>query len=134
MLLLLSADFFKTNLFKKFFQEHNQFVKEFGSKSGPTFCLLFYAPTTCDLRETTICFSDEIWKLHCFNPQKWPTTQTIAQEFNVGIKHVFFMHKHLLDPEGGVEAKPEKQGFYWPPRGHADVVVSEKTCLIIIIA
>ena len=30
--------FFKINFFKKFFQEHYQWVKRFGSKSGPTFC------------------------------------------------------------------------------------------------
>ena len=30
--------FFKINVFKKFFQEHDQSVKQFGFKSGPTFC------------------------------------------------------------------------------------------------
>ena len=30
--------FFKINFLKKFFQEHNQSVKRFGSMSGPTFC------------------------------------------------------------------------------------------------
>ena len=35
----LTADFFfKINYFKKLFQEHNQSVKQFGSRSGPTFC------------------------------------------------------------------------------------------------
>ena len=31
--LLLSADFFQNHLFKKFFQEHYQSVKQFGSRS-----------------------------------------------------------------------------------------------------
>ena len=31
--------FFKMNFFKKFFQEHYQSVKQFGSRSGPMFCL-----------------------------------------------------------------------------------------------
>ena len=35
MLLLSSADFFKINFFKKFFQEHYQSVKWFGTRSGP---------------------------------------------------------------------------------------------------
>ena len=30
--------FFKLNFFKKFFQEHYQSVKQFGSRSGPTLC------------------------------------------------------------------------------------------------
>ena len=30
--------FFKINIFKKFFQEYHQSVKQFGSRSGPTFC------------------------------------------------------------------------------------------------
>ena len=30
--------FFKINFFKKIFQEHYQSVKQFGSRSGPTFC------------------------------------------------------------------------------------------------
>ena len=34
MLSLSSADFFKINFFKKFFQEHYQSVKRFGSGSG----------------------------------------------------------------------------------------------------
>ena len=34
MLLLSSADFFKMNIIKKFFQEHNQSVKQFRS-GGP---------------------------------------------------------------------------------------------------
>ena len=38
MLLLSSADFFKIIFFKKFFQEHYQCVKQFGSQSGPTCC------------------------------------------------------------------------------------------------
>ena len=29
---------FKINFFKKFFHEHYQSVKQFGSRSGPTFC------------------------------------------------------------------------------------------------
>ena len=37
MVLLSSDDFFK-NYFKKIFQQHNQSVKGFGSRSGPTFC------------------------------------------------------------------------------------------------
>ena len=37
MLLMSSADFF-FKIFKKFFQEHYQRVKQFGSRSGPTFC------------------------------------------------------------------------------------------------
>ena len=36
MLLLKSADFFKIDFFKIFFQEHYQSVKQFGSRSGPT--------------------------------------------------------------------------------------------------
>ena len=32
--------FFKTNFFKKFFQEYHQGVKQFGSRSSPRFCLL----------------------------------------------------------------------------------------------
>ena len=37
--LLLSADFFfKIIFFKKFFQKHYQSVKQFGFRSGPTFC------------------------------------------------------------------------------------------------
>ena len=31
-MLLLSADFFKTNFFEKFFQEYNKSVKRFGSR------------------------------------------------------------------------------------------------------
>ena len=34
---LLTADFFQNHLFKKFFQEYHQSVKQFGSRSGPTF-------------------------------------------------------------------------------------------------
>ena len=34
----LSADFFQNQLFEKFFQEYNQSVKQFGSRSGWTFC------------------------------------------------------------------------------------------------
>ena len=30
--------FFKNNFFEKFFQEYHQSVKQFGSRSGPTFC------------------------------------------------------------------------------------------------
>ena len=30
--------FFKINVFQKFFQEHYQSVKQFGSRSGPMFC------------------------------------------------------------------------------------------------
>ena len=30
--------FFKIKFFKKLFQEHYQCVKQFGSKSGPTYC------------------------------------------------------------------------------------------------
>ena len=30
--------FFKIDFFKKFFQEYHQSVKQFGSRSGPTFC------------------------------------------------------------------------------------------------
>ena len=30
--------FFKNQLFKKIFQEYHQSVKQFGSRSGPTFC------------------------------------------------------------------------------------------------
>ena len=36
MLLKSSADFFNINFFKKFFLEHNQGVKWFGPRSGPT--------------------------------------------------------------------------------------------------
>ena len=36
MLLLSSADFFKINFFKKFFQEHYQSDKQFESRSGLT--------------------------------------------------------------------------------------------------
>ena len=36
MLFILSAYFFKINFFKKFFQEHNQCIKWFGPRSGPT--------------------------------------------------------------------------------------------------
>ena len=35
---LLSADFFKIKFFEKFFHEYNQRVKQFGFRSGPTFC------------------------------------------------------------------------------------------------
>ena len=35
---LSSADFFKIYFFEKFFHEHHQCVKQFGSRSGPTFC------------------------------------------------------------------------------------------------
>ena len=38
---------------------------------------------------------------------------------------MFSMHKHLHDPEGGVETKPERRGFKRPPRGLADFSVSE---------
>ena len=37
-LFLSSAEFFKINFFEKFFQECYQSVKQFGSRSGPTFC------------------------------------------------------------------------------------------------
>ena len=37
-LLLSSADFFKISILKIIIQEHYQSVKQFGSKSGPTFC------------------------------------------------------------------------------------------------
>ena len=36
MLLFSSADFFQYQLFKKFFQEHYQSAKRFGSRSGLT--------------------------------------------------------------------------------------------------
>ena len=40
MLLVSSADFLKkNNFFKIFFHEHNQHVKQFGSRPGPTYCL-----------------------------------------------------------------------------------------------
>ena len=35
---LSSADFFQNKPFKKFFLEHYQSVKQFGSRSGTTFC------------------------------------------------------------------------------------------------
>ena len=35
---LLSANFFQNQLFEKLFQEYHQSVKQFGSRSGPTFC------------------------------------------------------------------------------------------------
>ena len=38
MLLLLPADFFQNQLFRKIFQEHYQSVKQFGSRSGLTVC------------------------------------------------------------------------------------------------
>ena len=34
----LSFAFFKINFYVKFFQEYHQIVKEFGSRSGSTFC------------------------------------------------------------------------------------------------
>ena len=37
MLFLLSADFFQSHFFLKFFQEYHQGVKQFESRSGPTF-------------------------------------------------------------------------------------------------
>ena len=37
-LLLSSADFFKITFSEIFFQEHYQSVKQFGPRSGPTFC------------------------------------------------------------------------------------------------
>ena len=36
--LFLCCFFFKINFFEKLFQEHNQSVKQFGSRSGLTFC------------------------------------------------------------------------------------------------
>ena len=36
---LSSADFFQNQLLEKFFQEYHQSIKEFGPRSGPTFCL-----------------------------------------------------------------------------------------------
>ena len=38
MILLSSADFFQNWRLKKIFQEHNQSIKHFGSRSGQTFC------------------------------------------------------------------------------------------------
>ena len=38
MLFLSSAEFFQNYLFQKLFQEYHQSVKQFGSRSGPTFC------------------------------------------------------------------------------------------------
>ena len=35
---LSSADFFQSQLFKKFFQEYNLSLKQFGSRSAPMFC------------------------------------------------------------------------------------------------
>ena len=35
---LSSVDFFKINFFEKFFQKYHQSVKQFESRSGPTFC------------------------------------------------------------------------------------------------
>ena len=42
-MLLLSADFFQIEFLEKFFQEYNheQRVKRFGSRSGPTFCRFY---------------------------------------------------------------------------------------------
>ena len=37
---LSSAAFFNINFFEKFSQEYNLSVKQFGSRSGPTFCCL----------------------------------------------------------------------------------------------
>ena len=36
--LLSSADFFQNQLFQKKNQDYHQSVKQFGSRSGPTFC------------------------------------------------------------------------------------------------
>ena len=47
---LSSAEFFQMNFFEKFFQEYHQSVKQFGSRSGPTFCLsgLICVQTVCE--------------------------------------------------------------------------------------
>ena len=39
MILLLSADFFRINFFKNFYQEHYESVKWFGPGNRPMFCL-----------------------------------------------------------------------------------------------
>ena len=36
---LSSTDFFQAKIFKNFFYEYCQCVKQFGSRSGPMFCL-----------------------------------------------------------------------------------------------
>ena len=41
---LSSADFFQINFFEKMFQEYQQGVKQFGSRSGPTFVGLDLGP------------------------------------------------------------------------------------------
>ena len=48
MLLLSSVDFFffKINFFKRFYQEHYQSVKQFGSRSGPAFDWLDLGPNS----------------------------------------------------------------------------------------
>ena len=52
MLLVASADFFKVNFFKKFFQEHYQSVKQFESGSGPTLALVqkLFAKLSADVK------------------------------------------------------------------------------------
>ena len=52
MLLLSSADFFQTILFKILFQEHYRNVKWFGFRSEPTFCLSW---SWYKLFESVIC-------------------------------------------------------------------------------
>ena len=41
---LFSADFFQNNVFKKYFQEYHQSVKQFGTRSVPTNCQPYLFP------------------------------------------------------------------------------------------
>ena len=56
--------FFKTNVFKRFFQEHYQSVKQFGSRSGMTFCpVLIWVQTVCKGNQQTTLVGKELISL-----------------------------------------------------------------------
>ena len=66
---LLFVDFFQTQLFEKFFQEYDQSVEQFGSRSGPTWvqtvCKI-YQQTTLGDKELILAVLNFFYALHSF--------------------------------------------------------------------
>ena len=57
-MLLSSADlFFKTNFFKKLFQEHYKSVKQFGSRSTDILSVMIWVQTVCKGYQQTTKFA-----------------------------------------------------------------------------
>ena len=75
--------FFKINYFKKFFQEYHQSVKQFGSRSGPTFCLAWSGSklfTKVSVKEKKVAASKKRNNRHIFNPLYLPCLQDFYQD------------------------------------------------------